>query len=320
MAVFATWVILAFVGLLSTANASSFNSPCPDPKPGLARGDPGVDAESGALYYRSQTYTMNIYSAFAQPAPGPASNYCVRYEAENTSGNDISAFDWPLADLRMDTLPAGPSNRQGLVKTLPAGKLPILDDTWVYAFKSAAAKMMAYQKPADHSSLYKRSAITSIRYNASNLIAYTPPQRVILKETGDLPPLSTAFYGSGIDLSANSSASWDSSKYFASMKVMVSKSSDVKRVKAPYMLALRESKGEPEILLGVLSEYFKGNGGYFSENDMEALAFANKKPGDYLYVVMQPVTFERANGRVCFLAAAYSPIPIPSELLACKLD
>lgn len=43
-------------------------------------------------------------------------------------------------------------------------------------------------------------------------------------------------------------------------------------------------------------------------------------PSRLLYVVDQPVTLTRADGgRVCILAPAYSPVPIPSSALSCNL-
>jgi hypothetical protein len=38
-----------------------------------------------------------------------------------------------------------------------------------------------------------------------------------------------------------------------------------------------------------------------------------------LYLVEQPIIFQRKDGRACFRAPVYSPVPLPERFLSCGL-
>src|SRR5258708_5513786 len=132
---------LAIGLLLITAHASA--ATCSNPRPGLAPGQPDVDAESIPFSNSSRSYALDIYSGFAAQYSSPQANWCLRYEAEHSSQDAIERFDWPLAGMQMDVLE--PGDRQSKASTAPPGKPPSLGDTKISAFKSALLRSRAYQ-------------------------------------------------------------------------------------------------------------------------------------------------------------------------------
>ena len=147
---------LVLFGLISMCsvgmpNSISAGQLCPSPPPNLsnqhATNSTSVHGEIVTFRYKSQSYPVDIYSAYAPRGTGAGAQYCIRHEATNKSSEVIEKFYWPLAGLQTDFF----TGRQhiSILTTKPGGLPPSLDDTWIYAFLNGAVKTLAFQKRAD---------------------------------------------------------------------------------------------------------------------------------------------------------------------------
>src|SRR5690606_23543824 len=122
-------VSLSLLQLCPLANADH-HPLCKQPAVGLRIAQPNTHGNSIMFTTRSQSYPVDVYSAFATPRNAPTSNYCMRYEALNIGSSSIERFFWPLARMQMDVLE--PNARPSLAFTLPPGREPIIEETWLY--------------------------------------------------------------------------------------------------------------------------------------------------------------------------------------------
>jgi hypothetical protein len=98
-----------------------------------------------AFFYNSQQYDVDIQSAYALNIENNKNaHFCIRYEAINKSHGEIEKFYWPMVPIQMDKL--RPQQMISVAPTRPPGKVPTLEETWVYSFLHGAAKSNAYQK------------------------------------------------------------------------------------------------------------------------------------------------------------------------------
>ncbi len=315
--------ITTIVFCLFSAGATFGKDLCADPKPGLRTGAPNVDAETFAFSYNSTSYPVDIFSAFAASAHNSGSSYCIRYEAENKGSNSIHKFFWPLAGFQVDTFE--PKRRDSIVFSVPGSRAPTVEESWLYAFLSEGIKSYAYQK---HSSILFESGIRFAQRGDLPILASVsgpriaqvnvPLQRFEFKEPTELPEIGSQFSSGGAVVSASSSAKWDGKAYLITLSVDRNDAKLVSSVQAPFAYALPKIKSVSN-LLPLLRELQNAELP-LPANSYGATAFlpTESRPPT-LYVVYQPVTFKRDDGRVCFLAAVYSPIPIPPETLSCRL-
>jgi hypothetical protein len=280
--------------------------------------------EAGSFSFNSNSYPISIFSAFAPQTSGAGGNFCVRYEVENSSTRIIEKFYWPLATLEMDRLDPGLSERQSIAFTIPPGPAPTVGVTWLYAFKTGLLKSAAYQRQTYALNNYSALQV-ALDEPVANRPLFIPAQyisggdgtRFTIKEPTKFPSVGAEFSGSGARFAAESSAKWDGKYYSISVTIERGKDSDDKGVSAPFATALARAQ-TPEEVLAFLST--RG-----SVNELLKLPFDETKdflggePNHSVYIIQQPITVQRANGRACFLAAAYSPVPIPPALLSCDL-
>lgn len=88
---------------------------------------------------------------------------------------------------------------------------------------------------------------------------------------------------------------------------------------APFTSALFKA-GSPSSLLELIGE-MRGVSISFNQNIIEGGTRMRADPIiKSLYVIEQPITFRRTDGRVCFMAPVYSPVPVPEQILSCDLN
>jgi hypothetical protein len=143
-------------------------------------------------------------------------------------------------------------------------------------------------------------------------------QRLILKGPLALPEIGAQFSGAGAEVSASSAAKWDGKAFTISMGIGRNDLKFANEISAPFVYALAKI-GSPSQFLALAQE-LKNSALPMSNNAFEITrTLQSERAAPELYVVQHPITFRRPNGRVCFLAAAYSLVPIPDKLLSCNL-
>ncbi len=296
---------------------------CPKPRPNLKMGTPNVDAETFNFFYQSEQFPVDVYSGFASQYPGGGSNFCIRYEAENKGSNAIVNFYWPLAnDFQQEKFE--PKQRASIAVTVPPGQPPAVKDTWLYAFKSDKKKSRAYQtnlnlqrspaRFAELSTLRTNAAVLSDSPNPGlRLVQNDKPSSAIKLTKPDKFPLIGAQYsGSGADVIATSRADWDGKVFKITMTISRNDEKMTGKVRAPFMLSMWKAV-KPEAMIAE----FRGVDVPFSN---DAFEYTNRYTSvGSLFVVRQPIILEQPTGRVCFLAASYSPTPINENYQKCDL-
>ncbi|MBB3136606.1 hypothetical protein FHS26_004363 [Rhizobium pisi] len=301
---------------------TSIEATCPLPKKGLRQGAANTDSEVTSFISDRSSYEMEIASAFAPVTANQATIYCLRYEAENRTSASapnngrIDVFYWPLAAMSVELFDTGPKSRWSLLSSGPSPRTPTPDSTDIYAFKNAHFTSTAYKLGA--TSAYMRKSVRIASSDASailTLVAQDLPQ--VLPEDAQSPV--GAQWDAG-DSELTVTTDLDVSTPKNSIRISIDRSGEVGAVFAPFAKALSSVK-TPEDIPKLLAE-FKSSPVEFTEGHKtyaNQVAEVNLKAADTrLYIVKQPITLvEKGGGRVCFLAATYSPVPIPQSFQTC---
>jgi hypothetical protein len=325
----AAFFALTTVGGVISALAG-MSEVCPNPPEGLAKllHNPGrlrIDGQTDHFSERSIDYPIDIYSAFAPRDASPNSSWCIRYEVINKGPAPIEMLYWPLASSTGKTkvLPNDPIS---LVRTEAAGDEPILDETWIYAFRNESLKTRAFQKRHSRSIIQRNQfAWQNIDGMLSPNLLFRPvafdgaPPRISFQQNIKLSPIGSEILSSRADgrVSAISMASFEENA--SNISVTVERTVDKVTVRAPVTYALAKSDN-PSSLLRLVREFkdvalpFDGN--TFKVNRPFPLNMALGWSRD-LYVIEQPIMLEGPGGKTCFLAPVYAPMPIPDDLLRC---
>lgn len=284
---------------------------CPQPPEKIQRGQPNANAEAVNFSYRSQSYPVELYSAYAAQ-PKTIANYCLRYELENKAALPVQRLSWPLATMQLDALE--PAARKSLIVTRGSDKLPWLDKTKIEAFLREEVSSRAFQVQTQKS----REASVDTRLMREMQV---PGQQwynqvVGLKDSNQLPALSAQFSDGDTEINAVSVAKLDGSRI--SIQISISRSHDksVTSISAPLALAL--SKGF--VNQATVAAEFASSRALalpLQGNSFE-VAFSFEK-GTPIFVVEQPIVLTSRTGRVCFLAATYSPAAIEPRAQSCNL-
>ena len=318
---------------LLAATPSLAGQVCPYPPPNLQSGTPNVEARSHSFPDGTKSYTVDIYSAYEPQFQGPGAPWCIRYEAENTSQFDIENFSLPAGPLQADPLPKGIAGRQGVAVTRPPSKKPSVTDTVFYAFKSVVVPTSVYTGLPANSNPARRyvSATANLGDFARSVFdldvrfaalaqedsRYRLAEQILVKELAELPVVGADYAGSGTTMNVASKAVYDGKRLRISVGLEIEGS--VKEIEAPYILMLNEAKYPDDMLRFIRTPQSFGVP-IPRDARVEKEFQADPAPSRHLYVVDQPVTLTRADGgRVCILAPAYSPVPIPSSALSCNL-
>jgi hypothetical protein len=327
------------IGLIIFIPNPTFAETCVNPPKGLNSRQLNVVPDTIPFVHARQNYTIDIYSSYAPQKP-TASNprtreegtpWCLRYEVENTSSLPISLFSWHVAGAQLQKPLLASKERQSWAIT--RDKTPTVGESIIFAFKEVALRGRAYQSTSSNDDSHTKYAMTThpalispLVYSRTDMPAARTInalylERLLAKEPTKFPTVGGDFSGSKVEVSVGSQAWFDGKTYTFSVILDVS-SDTVKEVSAPFLAALAVSK-TPEMLLNRLVETAIaekplqpfGQKQYLISTEISVEAM----PMRYLYVVDQPITISAFEGPVCFSVPSYSPVPIPSGMLRCKL-
>jgi hypothetical protein len=297
---------------------------CRDPAPELSRQRSNntvhINGETVTFFFKSQSYPVDIYSAYAPQGATPEANYCIRYEAINKGQSVVEKFYWPLPGIQMDYLDR--TQNMSVVMTTPPGRPPVVDETRVYAFLNEIIRTFAYQKRADISPFNHFTAKNIFTHQPQiQLAALEPTSQIFqLKEPTKYPDVGAEFSSNDIVISASSRAEWDGRA--TEIRIEIDRVSSKFEVIAPVTYAFFKGSTSAEVLAlarGGRNEqlpFFETPERFTLTRKLSPQEFAKTQS---LYVIEQPVTIVGSNGRICFMAPMYSPMPFPSELLSCNL-
>jgi hypothetical protein len=320
---------LLAIGLVCISTET--NAGCTNPAPNLSAGHANVDNETINFNYRGDAFPLDVYSGYA--AQGTA--YCIRYEIENNATKPVERLYWPLASgLELETLPS--KNRKSIAQITPPSYPPSVERTLIYAFLSEAAKTFAYQSNKQYPFLIDKPTAPSrsqfgnnvpvvlassshVTYKTSQL---SPVQGYDLKEPTKFIEVGSEFTDETSQVAAESSAEWDGKTY--TIYVRVRRNGAVKDLQAPLAFAMAKAGSASNIFSVFYSLKKEGatlpfEGNVFTTKFQSSATPFGQFPST-LYVIRQPITFLGPDGHVCFLAAVYSPIPIPEKLLSCSVS
>jgi hypothetical protein len=301
---------------------------CREPAPKLEaphQRNSTIFGQTVTFFYGSEFFPIDVYSAYAPKNPNQSdSEYCIRYEATNKARNEIQKFYWPEPGVVVDSFQ--PKDFVSLVITRPAGKRPTKEESWIYAFLNEVRPVLLWQQK--RAELDRKVSTERLAFLGGQQIALrahrNPPVQLAafdgiqnkfeLKDSRDFPVIGSEFLSSTIGLEAQSAARWfegkleisvsvvgkPNEKLFAPVAYALSKAVDI----PGFIAQVRELKARP---LPMLDNTFKWTRTF-------------EKPLGSLYVVEQPITLYGPNGRICFLAPVYIPIPIPDDLLRCDIS
>jgi hypothetical protein len=89
-------------------------------------------------------------------------------------------------------------------------------------------------------------------------------------------------------------------------------------IKAPFTSALQKADSVASLLANV--EEMRNVPLSLEKNTLQTTITIPAEPvTKALYLVEQPIIFQRNDGRVCFRAPVYSPVPLPERFLSCGL-
>jgi hypothetical protein len=312
--------ILATAALVGTSITAAANCTLP---PILKHNQQNVDSEEIHFNYRSDSFSADIYSGFMQQATANGTTFCIRYEVENTAAKPIELFYWPLASgLEVEKL--GPGKRTSIASISPPSYPPAIGGTFVYAFLSEVTKTFAYQAPKLYPFLIHRAPQRNFGANDLPTLVESSGNRPIevaqitydLKDARKFPAIGAEFSNKEQEITAESSAEWDGKTYL--INFAIKSRGKTKDLQAPLALAMLKG-GSPSNVLALYRQ-FKKETSFLPLNDGSFVdTFRSSPMLNALYVVQQPITFSGPDGRACFLAATYSPIPIPDDLASCSL-
>jgi len=308
---------------------------CPKPQPNLRAGSPDVEAQTVSFHNQDKSYTLDIYSAYSAQLQTPLSPWCIRYEVENTGQYDIEKFSLPAGPLQEDLLPA--RKRDAVVVTRSSGNKPGVTDIVVYAFKSVAMRTRAYtalQANPVLSGQFAAATYNSAEFSrrvfdfadaqtvtvASEVSGSKLAEHILVKEPMELPLVGMDFTGgSNSNVSAGSRVSFDGKSF--TINVVIEIEGPIKGIEAPYFTLLSKVKLPDELLYYARQpQYLTGPLPIGAPLSVTRNFPLETMPLRLMYLIDQPIILTLPDrGRVCILAPAYSPIPIPSSAFSCNL-
>jgi hypothetical protein len=236
-------VLMLSLGLfacqLTNIGASYAAIICNNPPPELSKqqsnGRTYINGESITFFYKSRSYPVDIYSAYAPQNTAPGANYCIRYEATNKAEGALEKFYWPLAGIQMDYL--GHIQNMSIVVTAPPGRPPTIDETRVYAFLNEIARTFAYQKRAD-------AFMGEPRFQLAAIEPFR--QAFSLNEPAKYPEVGAEFSSNDDVVAASSRAEWDG--HSTEVQISIDRVNSKLQVIAPVTYAFLKGSTSAEVL------------------------------------------------------------------------
>jgi hypothetical protein len=132
------------------------------------------------------------------------------------------------------------------------------------------------------------------------------------------PLVGGQFNGSGAELTTGSDAVLNEKFYTINVTIGRNNAALASNIRAPFTAALRKAESASSLLLMVRE--MRDTVLSIDTNVLEVNKTIPMEPLiTTLYLVQQPITFQRPDGRVCFTSPVWSPVPIPEKLLSCDL-
>jgi hypothetical protein len=325
--------VFALVGTLAAtpAHYASAGEPlCPRPPPGLNNKlsiNPmfvNVYGSAVSFSYKGHIFPMDIYSAYAARGAGATGQYCIRYEVTNRSDNSIDKFYWPVAGIQVDFFDS--QQTISIATTRPGGVVPSLNETWIFAFLNGAAKTRAYQKETDNQHwLNEEKAQFGSAEPLIRLVAVEPqlqrfPQKPGQKSEGlKFSDIGADAASNDDSLSAISHAYWDGDS--AEIGIELERSNDKVSVNAPVTYAFWKGFNDSASFIELVRQSSNQTIPFTGVNFKASTKILprNFASTSGLYIIEQPITFTTGSRKICFLAPVYAPMPLPPELLSCRL-
>jgi hypothetical protein len=139
-----------------------------------------------------------------------------------------------------------------------------------------------------------------------------------LDTTKDFPVVGGQFNGPGAEVTAASAVQWTGTSYTISVSISRNKADLAENVRAPFASALLKI-GSTYDIVPMINE-MRNVPLTFDRDVFEVRTTLRAEPLiKAMYVIQQPIMFQRPNGKVCFTAPVYSPVPIPDKFLSCDL-
>lgn len=326
VAVFVTALLLADLGVSAQAAPWQITSTsCPEPAMPLSKVLTNVDRQiPKAVTEDGASAQLEIASAYAPQTAAAGAPWCMRYEVTNDGPDAVPLLLWPLTGLKMTNDLPPDRSPQSNVLTLPPGPSPTVKDTVLYAFKAETIKTQAFQAAAIplRAALLRLVAVSDDRDQPPGATAFRTTV-FTMDDRSSLPAVGGEFTGSGADVGATSTIARDGDSYQFTIYVGRNSRDAVASVFAPLARAFAKLPSEAVVSLPLWTSILnEGRSEPISLNDnVYSVSWKFTLVGTPpVYLVRQPITFQRSGkeGRVCFLAPTYSPIPIPESVLSCN--
>jgi hypothetical protein len=216
----------------------------------------------------------------------------------------------------MEDDPLRASDRDSVVVTRSSINPPAVAETVLFAFKSNAARTRAYQADLLPTlNLTRRYADVVSSQISDQQQTLVSTERILVKEPADLFVLGADFAGAGTTMTVASRASYNGKEYVIRLSIEI-EGGPIKIVQAPYFSMLKEAKDPDDLLL--FSPKREAFNAPIQDRLVTRVFSGTALPMNLLYVVDQPVSLLRADGgRMCIMAPAYSPAPIPPSTFSC---
>lgn len=316
---------LAFLGILAVfclpvspiqaAQPWQINSlACPKPPQPLSQVVQNVDRETATVSEMQAVAQLDIASAYAPEANSAGASWCIRYELTDDGPDKIPVSWWPLAGFGLDPVPL--HLPQSYATTIPPGPPPIVKSTDIYFFRSQTVHTRAYQAArAAPPAMGPVRLVAALSKPDQRTEVASWPYMVKMDGRSSLPAVGGEFTGSKADVGATSTLERDGSGYRFTIYVGRNNKDAVIAIYAPFAVALGKVSSPNELAKSIPE--FRSSPLLLDDNSFRVTR-EFKLEGQSVFVVRQPVTLIRPTGRVCFLAAVYSPVPIPAEALSCN--
>ncbi|QWW72056.1 hypothetical protein [Rhizobium sp. WYJ-E13] len=313
--------------------------------PSLKAGCPAIGLQQGMVNTTSElqtfsadhfSYQMELASAFSARTANQSTTYCMLYEAENFSAKTgslpnngrVDIFYWDVVDWSIEKLESGSSYRQSLYQTDDGKQVPSIQSTTVYAFKNSSFAVNAYKAAALKRSKSLISTLVALKANEiqtpsspadmESVVAQGEPTALA---EAPITPVGAVWASGDAELSVATVVHPNLPSGTIEILVEKGKGSQFKQVLIPYARALATAK-ETSSIPALIGE-FRNSPIDFSGGDMTSYASVAeidvKSMNTSLYPIKQPVVLTLpTGGRTCFLAATFSPVPMPRELQTCN--
>jgi hypothetical protein len=306
---------------------------------GQPNAPPNVIGDGVQFVVRQRPYSVQTFADTA-PSGRRVSEWCFRYEAENTGLEDIRRFYWPLAGMNLD--PLNPGRRTSRVQTRPILEAPIDIVSSVFAFENEKGQTRAYAERQYREAANRAWAIDTPRMALIKPDVLLPGLSDFLKgaklpsetffavylnenETAiEAPALHDRYTSSGLDIDVSSSAVRAGKQ--VQIQTTIKISGEAAESLQYSMPALRTwEKFDSLTDLKAYTEFVALFGEFKMISEKNRVTWNFKKPvpvdslvGGAVYRMDHPVYASSNGRRECIIVASYAPAPLSFDLESCR--